>query len=193
MAEINLKCPNCQAPVYSRKSGLCGRCGAVLPPGYKTTEKEFADERARAAQAERLASVFIGRAIRGGASDAPSIKGSKSRSAGTVDTELSELHGFPPTGPSSSMREVRRGVHLWAGVILGVLLVVALVFFHRSPRGIILPVCIVVALAVWHEVGVMMAPQPVCPKCRDNVTSCKVLYCYVCGSRRVTGTAMGAA
>ena len=45
---MELRCPKCQALLFSYRSRMCGQCGAVLPP-----EMVLTDEQAAATQRER--------------------------------------------------------------------------------------------------------------------------------------------
>lgn len=180
---MELRCPVCNSVVYSRKSGLCGRCGAVLPLGYKPSAKEIAEEKERSERAERLASAFTGRATRAGVSGDSSARAGAS-GEGVGGTGARSDPGGGPSEPISWLDDVRRGVHLWAGVVLGAILIASLVMLYRGKGGIeavVFPFVVVIALAVWRGFGLWMAPKPLCPQCRENVTRCEVRFCYICG------------
>ncbi len=187
---MELRCPVCNSVVYSRKSGLCGRCGAVLPAEYRPSAKEIAEEKERSERAERLAAALTGRATRAGAGGNSSPRADARGGTDGGAAMWSEAGEGFETKPRSRLGEVRRGVHLWAGIVLGFVLIASLVRLYQGKGGIggiVFPFIVVVALAVWRGFGLWMAPRPFCPNCRENVTRCEVRYCYLCGKPTLKG------
>ncbi len=157
-----------------------------MPAEYKPSAKEIAEEKERSDRAERLASALTGRATRGtGGGDSLARAATLGEGDGGTDALPEPGQGLE-SEPASRLAHVRRGVHLWAGIVFGVALVASLVMLCRGRgviSGIVLAVVLVVALAVWRGFELWMAPKPLCPKCRENVTRCEVRYCYICGKQ----------
>jgi hypothetical protein len=187
---MELRCPACNSVVYSRKSGLCGRCGAALPAEYKPSAREIAEEMERSERAERLASALTGRATRRGVGrDSPARAGALGDGDGGTNACPEPGQAFE-SEPASRLGNAQRGVHLWAGVVLVIILIASLVRLGRGKSGvsgIVFPFFVMGALAVWRGFGLWMAPKPFCSRCHENVTRCEVRHCYLCGSPAIKG------
>lgn len=172
-----LRCPTCHALIYSRKSKLCGQCGARLPDQMVLSELEaqaIADQRAWARElAARMDPAHA------------SAPGSRSRPI---------EKGGAPGGDSFKVQTLLRSVSCVSE------------FKHRERPTFWLYVSGYAALLgpltlIFWKVGSVPAAgflfmgtsfailcarawvvaSPVCPNCQQNIRTCVAQYCHVCG------------
>lgn len=97
---MELRCPKCQALVYSRKTKLCDRCGAALPPEPPLSDQQKEEKIQRQELIDRLASALDG-------SGAPPRRRRSGSRAAKIESALEEVaclghfqeRGVPPICP----------------------------------------------------------------------------------------------
>ncbi len=176
---MELKCPTCNALLYSRRARLCGHCNAVLPE-----ELHLSDEEARArdeahalerASARKLADAF-----------GAQLSGANQRS----ETALSaaELIARAETADTSSNRDFadqfkhRKRKSYWFYLGGFSLLVVPVIWFVTRYGGLPpqawLAILGVIAVPAWSA---WLNGSPICPHCHKNIRTCPPAHCHICG------------
>jgi hypothetical protein len=55
---MEFRCPNCNAPIYSRKLKICGVCEKLVPPELLLSESQTAFLKKQEAEVEKRAKAF---------------------------------------------------------------------------------------------------------------------------------------
>lgn len=182
---MELRCPTCGALLYSRRSRLCGQCGAVLPQ-----EMVLTDEEAKAISEERewareRADAFdsTGRLPKAGQERGDSVS-ARARYEAAMSSPEDLIRRVSCAG---EFRYRKRPTWLYVSGCAVCLAVMAASFFilHRALRGLDRE-----AVSAWFILSGFTAVSwyvawrraaPFCPNCKQDIRTCLMEYCHVCG------------
>lgn len=178
---MELKCPHCKALLHSRRSRLCGICGATIPEEQRLTDaqarlRDEALERERA-DAQKLADAF---------SVNPSAPPQNPRTQ--VQLSAAELIARAETGDLSIGRDYadqfrhRKRKSYWL-YFLGAGLLMSPAFWFVAHFGGLTPttglaIIGITAIAAWT---CWLDRTPICPHCQKNIRFCPPAFCHICG------------
>jgi hypothetical protein len=182
--KTDFTCPKCGALLYSQKSKICGKCGAVVPPELILTDEKAAALHKERQWARELADAFdtTGRAKRREGHDTAS-ESARSRYE-TALTSPEEL--IRSSSCISEFKHRKRPTWFYAICCAFTLLVTALFFGTFGAAGqmnLDLAVAWIFfsALAVLSWFVLWYRGMPICPNCKQNIRTCLTEYCHVCG------------
>ncbi len=177
---MGLKCHQCQAPLYSRRTKICDGCGAPVP-----AEQLLSDEAARQREDERAWARQIA-----GRFDGPSRAAERDElSVQTVPdaprpplTEEEAIALLPRDFAAEFKHRKRRSFPLY---ILGFALFLVPLFIINASTFQIRPSTWLVVLLLpliplafnWNSAS------PTCPNCRQNIRVCHPEHCHICGKQ----------
>jgi hypothetical protein len=172
---MELKCPQCQAPVYSSKAAVCGRCEAPLPAQLVAVAAEHASALDRYERACR--------------EEAP-IEEPRAPNKPKVDPFL--MANLPPellpdVVPRNYITEFKHRKRPSIKITVICTLAFAAVNLEFMPPNVALPFWKMAAImAIFlpsYCYGVWKFSDPDCPKCARNVRTGRVDFCYGCGTK----------
>lgn len=177
------RCPSCQSLLYSRRSRVCGRCGAALPREMFVTDEDAQEHEKERAWARKLADQY----------DAEC----KSIGSGSFANPLGlDLESEQSRSPEELLRrqncaeEFRHRKRPWfwpwlAGyslflsfVILYVASLFPAIFSTKTSSACLLFIGFYI-LFCWQT---WLCASPICPNCRQNIRTCPPDYCHGCGA-----------
>lgn len=181
-ASTTFVCPTCGAPLYSHKSRMCGKCGAVLPPEIVLTDAQVEARQRERQWAHKLAEAFdmTGRA---GKTEARHDTVNPAKVT-AVDLEM-ELRRI-----SCASEFKHRKRHTWlyvtgfiitlfmwwtANLVIGHMLGGSLYDKGFSAWLVLTAWLVYLWFKVWRRAA------PICPNCKQNIRACPAEYCHVCG------------
>jgi hypothetical protein len=173
------RCPKCHALIYSRKSKICGQCGAVVPAELLTTDLQVQALEDERRWARELADKF--------STHPPSILHPPACSKSRLDSDGTS---FQASLPEDMLRHVscveefrhRDRPAFWI-YLVGYAMTFSILVFIPLKLNVLPPdilllmtiVFIILCFLAWHRAS------PVCPGCKQNITFCAPGYCHVCG------------
>ena len=176
---MEFRCPNCHALIYSRRPKLCGQCGALLP-----TELLVTDEQAKARSDERqwardLAEKFSAAQVQGTQPPAGSETSSSASESADDDGLARKL--LREVSCAEEFRHRHRPA-FWVYVAGYFVMFLTLVFLrvelHLLTPGALLLMLAALALPCFRA---WQTASPICPRCRQNIRFCLADYCQACG------------
>lgn len=178
---MEFRCPHCEALLHSRRSRLCGICGAAIPEEQRLTDEqallrdqELEQERA---DAQRLADVF-----------SFNSSASQQKPRGQKNLSAAELIARAETGDPSIggdyadqfKHRKRKGYWFYficVGLLMSPIVWIASHFDRLTPAAWLAMIGItgIAAWACWSE------GAPICPHCHKNIRVCPPAHCHICG------------
>lgn len=173
------RCPGCHALIYSRKSKLCGNCGALLPRELVLTEQQAEALHDERRWARDLADKFDGLN--------PSLRVPAALERGRQNGRAAARE---PISPEQLVRQVscveefkrRDRPAFWLyvtgyGFTLCVCAFIAIQLNALTPTLSLLTITLFVGpcYMAWHRAS------PICPNCGQNIRYCATSFCHVCG------------
>lgn len=170
---MTVTCPECQSPSHSRKTKICGQCGAVLPWIEREIEAEKHEEERRWARelAEKVTSTAFN--VTGSRTDRKSNGAGAPRNASSLPPEkLLERVSYAEA--------FRTRTRPYFGIVA------AAYAFSLGAFGWALSMDALTLLALGGVAGVIFHLQwrcasPFCPQCRQDIRTCLAEHCHVCG------------
>jgi hypothetical protein len=170
---MTVNCPECQSMIYSRKTKICEQCGEVLPWVLMEVEDRKLEEDRRWARelAERVASAPIGVTISRSDEKLPDA-GSVIAASSLSPEELLERFSYA----EAFRTRPRPYFFLFAASYSLGLSALGFAFSMGAPEWLAMSgMAGVVFCLTWH------CASPICPKCRQNIRTCRADHCHVCG------------
>jgi ankyrin repeat protein len=170
------KCPKCGALLYSRRSRLCGKCGAVLPPELLLTDDQVAAERDEREWARDLANAF------GGHPSSADVSARDRPENASVKASLSPEMLLQRASFAEEFRRRDRPA-FWL-YVLGYSFI-ALTFVAISRITGAMPLSAGLIFAGFLVCSCFMSwrrASPICPNCKQNIRVCATSYCHRCGN-----------
>jgi hypothetical protein len=173
---MEFRCPTCHALIYSRRSKLCGQCGALLPGDLLLTDEQVQARRHERAWAQNLADKF--------SPNLPPPRSDRSVFAGSARALEDDV------APEELVRQLdlagefrhRKRISIWLYVLGYGLTLFPACFLYIFLRGIPLSALIVFsALVTAHGFASWWRSAPICPNCHQNIRFCPQEYCHLCG------------
>lgn len=193
------RCPKCHALLYSRRSKLCGSCGALLPAELLLTDQEAQARDDQRAWARALADKFTERpsGARRSIPDPDAPRTGEEAPAGTPSPQdllrrVSCVEEFKHRPRPYFWLSFAGCAFLYAALAL--VLVKAFGDITRSQFSIVRPR---ISSRPWSPVFYLLAAatfgftcfqawrrsSPLCPNCKQNIRLCAAEFCHVCGER----------
>ena len=170
---MTVTCPECQSPSHSRKTKICGQCGAVLPWIEREIEAEKHEEERRWARelAENVTSTAFG--VTGSRTDWKLDSAGGDCNASSLPPEkLLERFSY-----AEAFRTRPRPYFWLFAAACGLGLVAFGYAFSMDAKGL-LALCGLGGVVLYLE---WRFASPICPSCRRNIRFCAAEHCHVCG------------
>jgi hypothetical protein len=178
---MEVTCPTCGSLLYSRRSKLCGECGAMVPRELQLTDDDVEAMQKERQWARDLAGKFgtTGCQSKTTALDSPHAR-----------YEAAEANPEELLRRVSCAAEFKHRKRKWFWVFLpiqicvlfGVFIlgVAALGTVRGLPWGaflVLLGFFAVSSYVLW------LRSDPICPNCQQNIRTCRTHHCHICGKQ----------
>lgn len=176
------RCPSCQSPLYSRRTRVCGQCGAALPREMFVTDEQVQTHEKEREWARKLADAFDAqsKSIRsGGFADVLDSETEQSDISNSPEELLRRLKRADKYYAEEFRHRKRPGfwLELIAHSFTLALFGFVATFIAGIPLYMWLPLFGLHFLLSWQA---WLRASPICPNCQQNIRYCSPVHCHVC-------------